>query len=117
MALFQFQGGRAVGLPASNDQAIGEIAELLGLGVGQDLNKKKIQMLGNPVNYLTNRNDALAAVSTATTNAYNTKLDALVNSIAGPVLVAGTGGLTAAHIKARDAERLAVCNFIIFFSA
>jgi len=31
----------------SNEQAVGKIAELLGLGVGQYLSKKKIQMLGN----------------------------------------------------------------------
>jgi len=63
MALFQFGGGQAVGLPASNEQAVSEIAESLGLGVGQYLNKKKIQMLGNPVDYLTNCNNALAAVA------------------------------------------------------
>jgi len=58
----------------------------LGLGVGQYLNKKKIDMLGNPVDYLTNCNNALAAVrAAATTDAYTTKLDALVNSIAGPI--------------------------------
>jgi len=62
MTLFQFRGGQAVGLPASNEQAVSKIAESLGLGVGQYLNKKKIQMLGNPVDYLTNHNNALAAV-------------------------------------------------------
>jgi len=109
MALFQFQGGQAVGLPASNDQAIGEIAESLGLGVGQYINKKKIQMLGNPVDYLTNRNDALATVGAATTDAYDAKLDTLVESIAGPVLVVGTG-VTAANVNTQNAERLAVPN-------
>jgi len=81
----------------------------LGLGVGQYLSKKKIDMLGNLVDYLTNRNNALAAVGAATTNAYNTKLDAVVNSIAGPALVQGAG-ITAAMVAARNAERLAVCN-------
>jgi len=109
MVLFQFRGGRVAGLPASNEQAICEIAESLGPGVGQYLSKKKIDMLGNPVNYLTNRNAALAAVGAATTNAYNTKLDALVNSIAGPVLVA-SADVTAAMVAAWDAERLAVRN-------
>jgi len=58
---------------------------------------------------LTNCNNALAAVGMATTNAYNTKLDALVNSIAGPVLVAA-GDITAAMVNAQDAEYLAVHN-------
>jgi hypothetical protein len=82
---------------------------LLGLGVGQYLNKKKINMLGNPVNYLTNCNNALAAVGAATTAAYDAKLDALVDSIAGPALVVG-GGVNQGHVDAWDAERLAVCN-------
>jgi len=109
MALFQFRGGRVAGLPASNEQAIGKIAKLLGLGVGQYLNKKKINMLGNPVDYLTNRNAALAAVGAGTTAANDAKLDALVNSIAGPVLARG-GVVTQAHVDAWDAECLAVCN-------
>jgi len=66
-------------------------------------------MLGNPVDYLTNCNNALAAVGTATTDAYDEKLDALVDSIAGPALLAA-GLVTAAHVAARDAEHLAVCN-------
>jgi len=81
----------------------------LGLGVGQYLNKKKIQMLGNPVDYLTNCNNALAAVGVATTNAYDEKLDALVDSIAGPALAAA-GLVTQGHVDALNAERLAVCN-------
>jgi len=81
----------------------------LGLGVGQYLSKKKVQMLGNPVNYLTNHNTALTAVGTGTTAAYNAKLDALVNSIAGPVLVVGAG-VNQGQVDARTAERLAVRN-------
>jgi len=96
-----------VSLPASNDQAVGKIAELLGLGVGQYLNKKKIQMLGNPVDYLTRRNNGLAAIGTTTTDTYNTKLDDLVDSIAGPALVVGAG-VTQGHVDAWDAECLAV---------
>jgi len=107
--LFQFRGGQAVSLPASNEQAVGKIAESLGLGVGQYLSKKKIQMLDNPVNYLINCNDALAAVGAATTNAYDKKLDALVDSIAGPALLAA-GLVTAAMVAAQNAERLAVHN-------
>jgi len=82
---------------------------LLGLGVGQYLNKKKIQMLGNPVDYLTNRNDALAAVGAATTDAYYAKLDALVDSIAGPALVRA-GVVTQGQVNAWDAECVAVRN-------
>jgi len=103
MALFQFRGGRVAGLPASNEQAIGEIAESLGLGVGQYLNKKKIQMLGNPVDYLTRRNNALAAVGTTTTNAYDAKLDDLVDSITGPALVVGAG-VTQGPVDTLDAS-------------
>jgi len=88
---------------------VGEIAELLGLGVGQYLNKKKIQMLGNPVDYLTNCNNALDAVSAATTKAYNKKLVTLEDSIAEPVLTAG-GPVTAAMVAALNAEHLAVHN-------
>jgi len=66
-------------------------------------------MLGNPVDYLTNCNDALAAVGAATTDAYNKKLAALVDSIAGPAFVAG-GGVNQGDVDARDAECLAVCN-------
>jgi len=58
---------------------------------------------------LKNCNDALAAVGAATTNAYNKKLDALVDSIAGPVLAQG-GHVTAGHVTAWNAEHLAVHN-------
>jgi hypothetical protein len=109
MALLQFRGGQVAGLPASNEQAIGEIAESLGLGVGQYLSRKKVQMLANPVNYLTDRNTALAAVGAGTTAAYDAKLDALVNSIAGPPL-AVAGLVTQAHADARVAKRTAVHN-------
>jgi len=104
MALFQFRGGQVAGLPASNEQAIGKIAKSLGLGVGQYLNKKKIQMLGNPVKHLTDRNTALAAVAVGTTAAYDAKLDAVVDSIAGLALAWG-GPVTQAHVDAQNAER------------
>jgi len=75
----------------------------LGLGVSQYLSKKKIQMLGNPVNYLTDRNTALTAVAVGTTAAYDAKLDALVDSIAGAALTLGCA-VTQVHVDARDAE-------------
>jgi len=109
MALLQFRGGQVAGLPASNEQAIGKIAKSLGLGVGQYLSKKKVQMLANPVNYLTDRNTALAAVSAGTAAAYTAKLDALVDSIAGPPL-AVAGHVTQAHANAWVAKRTAVRN-------
>jgi len=65
--------------------------------------------LGNPVNYLTRCNNALAAVGATTINAYDEKLDALGDSIAGPVLAQG-GDVTAAMVTAQNAERLAVHN-------
>jgi len=82
---------------------------LLGLSVGQYLNKKKIQMLGNPVDYLTRCNNALAAVGTTTTDTYNSKLDDLVDSIVGDAFEEGND-ITAEMVAAREAERLAVCN-------
>jgi hypothetical protein len=58
---------------------------------------------------LTNCNDALADVGTGTTNAYNTKLDSLVGSIAGDALEEGND-ITAEMVAAWDAEYLAVRN-------
>jgi len=72
----------------SNEQVVSKITELLGLGVGQYLNRKRVQMLGNPIDYLTRRNAALAAVGAKTSNTYTPKLDDLANLIAGEVLVA-----------------------------
>jgi hypothetical protein len=66
-------------------------------------------MLANPVDYLTRRNTALAAVGATTANTYDTKLDDLVDSIAGPALVVA-GVVTQAQADAQDAERLAVRN-------
>ena len=66
-------------------------------------------MLANPVDYLINRNTALAAVGAGTTAAYDAKLDALVTAIAGPPL-AVAGPVTQAHADARVAERRAVGN-------
>jgi len=66
-------------------------------------------MLGNPVDYLTRRNNALAAVGTTTTDTYNTKLDDLVDSLAGDALEEGDD-ITAAMVAAQDAEHLAVRN-------
>jgi len=78
--------------------------------VGQYINKKKVDMLHNPINYLTDRNTALAAVGAATTNTYTAKLDALVDSIAGQAIVPIVGGGNAAEVAARNAEHLAVHN-------
>jgi len=58
---------------------------------------------------LTRRNNALAAVGAATSNAYNTKLDALVDSIAGEELEE-EDDITAAMVAAQNAECLAVHN-------
>jgi hypothetical protein len=65
MALFQFHGGRsALMLPASNEQAIAEIDESLGLGLDQYVAERKVTMLMDPLAYLTDRNMALGTVIT-----------------------------------------------------
>jgi len=65
MALFQSHGGRsALMLPASNEQAIAEINESLGLGLDQYVAERKVAMLTDPLVYLNARNTALGTVIT-----------------------------------------------------
>jgi len=55
MDLFQFRGG-AASYPVSNDQAVSEISDAIGLGMELYVNKKKLDMLQNPSAYLEKRN-------------------------------------------------------------
>ena len=59
-----FRGGRDVqSYPVSDDQAVAEINESLGLGIDQFMAGKKIDMLNSPAKYLKDRNDKLADLS------------------------------------------------------
>jgi len=61
--MLTFRGGREVqAYPVSNDQAILEINESLGLGIDQFMAGKKIDMLNAPATYLQNRNNKLAGL-------------------------------------------------------
>jgi len=61
--MLTFRGGREVmSYPLSNDQAVAEINESLGLGIDQFMAGKKIAMLSGPAKYLQDRNDKLAAL-------------------------------------------------------
>jgi len=63
--MLTFRGGREVqGYPVSNDQAISEINESLGLGIDQFMAGKKIAMLNALATYLQARNEKLAGLST-----------------------------------------------------
>jgi len=78
MALFQFHGGRsALMLPASNQQAISEIDESLGLGLDQYVAQRKVEMLTDLLAYLTKCNNALGAVITAIGTDYGTEVTAI----------------------------------------
>jgi len=79
MDLFQFRGGVA-SYPVSNDQAVSEISDALGLGAELYINKKKVDMLQDPSAYLNQRNKALLAAGTSTTGAY---LDQVVKAVTG----------------------------------
>jgi hypothetical protein len=77
MALFQFNGGRsALMLPASNQQAIGEINESLGLGLDQYVAEKKVEMLTDPLAYL-NAWNTLSAVITQIGTDYTNEIAAI----------------------------------------
>jgi len=66
-------------LPASNEQAIAEINDSLGLGLDQYLAQKKVAMLNNPLTYLRDRNTALGNVITQIGTDYAAELLAINN--------------------------------------
>jgi len=62
--MLTFRGGRDVqAYPVSNEQAIVEINESLGLGIDQFMASKKIAMLNAPATYLQARNEKLAGLN------------------------------------------------------
>ena len=78
MALFQFHGGRsALMLPASNAQAIAEINESLGLGLDQYVAEKKVEMLADPLAYLTTQNTELGNVIMAIGTDYTADMNTI----------------------------------------
>jgi len=82
MALLQFHGGRsALMLPASNEQAIAEINESLGLGLDQYVAKRKVTMLTDPLAYLTALNTALGTVITDIGTDYATEIGLINNMV------------------------------------
>jgi len=82
MALFQFHGGRfALMLPASNEQAIAEINESLGLGLDQYVAQRKVEMLADPLAYLNAWNTELATVITNIVTDYDNEITAINNLV------------------------------------
>jgi len=62
--MLTLRGGRDVqAYPVSNNQAITEINEALGLGIDQFMAGKKITVLTEPAKYLQDRNNKLAALN------------------------------------------------------
>jgi len=73
--MLTFRGGRDVqGYPVSNNQAVSEINESLGLGIEQFMAGKKIAMLNTPAKYLKDRNDKLAGLTAAINKDYKVAL-------------------------------------------
>jgi len=66
-------------LLASNEQAIAEINDSLGLGLDQYLAQKKVAMLNNPLTYLTDCNTAIASVITNIGMDYPNEVTAINN--------------------------------------
>jgi len=73
--MLTFRGGRDVqAYPVSDDQAVSEINESLGLGIEQFMAGKKIAMLNAPAKYLQERNEKLAGLSADITKDYKAAL-------------------------------------------
>jgi len=74
--MLTFRGGREVqGYPVSDEQAISEINESLGLSIEQFMAGKKIDMLNSPSEYLQARNKKLAGLNTDFKRDYEMALD------------------------------------------
>jgi len=80
MDLFQFRGGVASYL-VSNDQAVTEILDTLGLGLELYINKKKVDMLQNPSAYL--QEIKLCLLKALTVNYYASSLDTVAKAVTG----------------------------------
>ena len=68
-------------LPASNEQAIAEINESLGLGLYQYVAERKVDMLQDPLAYLTALNNALGTVITAIGTDYGNEIMPINNLV------------------------------------
>jgi len=82
--MLTFRGGRDVqAYPVSDDQAVSEINESLGLGIEQFMAGKKIAMLNAPATYLQARNDKLSGLTADITNDYKAALGEIQNLAPG----------------------------------
>jgi len=68
-------------LPASNEQAIAEINESLGLGLDQYVAQRKVEMLADPLAYLNAWNMELATVITNIGTDYGNEIMAINNLV------------------------------------
>jgi len=81
--MLTFRRGRDIlAYPVSNDQAIVEINESLGLGIEQFMAGKKIDILTGPADYLQARNAKLAGLNAAIKNDYNMALLGEIQALA-----------------------------------
>jgi len=102
MALFHFHGGRSVlMLPASNQQAIAEINESLGLGLDQYVAQRKVEMMTDPLAYLNAWNTALGTVITDIGTDYGNDINAI-----NALVLAGYRGTPWVRQMAADSVRL-----------
>jgi len=66
-------------LPASNEQAIAEINDSLGLGLDQYIAQRRVTMLTDPLVYLNACNTALGTVITEIGTDYGNEVTAINN--------------------------------------
>jgi hypothetical protein len=82
--MLTFRGGRDVqAYPVSNNQAVSEINESLGLGIEQFMAGKKIAMLNTPAKYLQARNEKLAGLRAVIDKDYKAALGEIQNLTPG----------------------------------
>jgi len=73
--MLRFRGGRDIqAYPVSDNQAVSEINESLGLGIEQFMAGKKIAMLNAPAKYLKDRSDRLAGLGAEISKDYKVAL-------------------------------------------
>jgi hypothetical protein len=112
MDLFQFRGG-AASYPVSNDQAVSEISDAIGLGMELYVNKKKLDMLQNPSAYLEKRNRGLQDRAGNTEKVYANALNNVASIIAGtddkknPAYIAASNQLWVKSIARDIAAKIA----------
>jgi len=73
--MLTFRGRDVQAYPVSDNQAILEINESLGLGIDQFMASKKITMLNAPARYLQARNEKLSGLTNAIDKDYRVALE------------------------------------------